>query len=59
MAILQQNPLWQRVLTFCRGLTHTKNSLMLVFGTEYPGVCLHYETQQTTPKGVTLVKLRC
>jgi hypothetical protein len=22
-------------------------------------VCLHYETQQTTPKGETLVKIRC
>jgi hypothetical protein len=31
MTILQQNPLPQRVLTFYRDLTHTKNSLLLVF----------------------------
>jgi hypothetical protein len=59
MASLHQNPLPQRVLTFYWGLTHAKNRLLLVFPGAKPGVCLHYETQQTTPKGVTQVKIRC
>jgi hypothetical protein len=32
---------------------------MLIFGRAKSGVCLHYETQTNTPKGVNLVKLRC
>jgi len=32
---------------------------MLISGWKEPVVCLHYETQQTTPTGVPLVKTRC
>jgi hypothetical protein len=59
MTYFYENPLPQRVLTFYWGLTHTKISLLLILVCSCPVVCLHYETQQTTPKGVTLVKVRC
>ena len=43
-----QNPLQERVLTFCNGFNHPKIGLELFFAVTLPVVCLHDETQQTT-----------
>jgi hypothetical protein len=47
MAAFLQNPLPWRVLTFRRGLYHTKNGPELILEGRKRVVCLHYETQQT------------
>jgi hypothetical protein len=48
MAQLQQNQPPARALTFHKGLTRTKNGVRLILGAADAGVCLHYETQQTS-----------
>jgi hypothetical protein len=52
MTQLYQNPPPERALTFYKGLTRTKNGVMLIFGAAKPGVCLHYETQQTSKQEI-------
>ena len=47
MTSFMQNPCWQRVLTFHRGLNHPISAVELIFGGINVVICLYHEKQQT------------